>query len=54
MNDALSMGNYGAFVWSSYALTAAVVAICIWQGKRRHTAIVNDIKLRISAMETDV
>lgn len=54
MSDALSMGNYGAFVWSSYALTAVVVAVCIWQGKRRHAAIVNDIKLRISAMESEV
>ncbi len=53
MSEALSMGNYGAFVWSSYALTAAVVIICFWQGRRRHKAIVHNIRQRIRAMESE-
>jgi heme exporter protein CcmD len=51
--DALAMGGYGAYVWSSFALTLIVVIICVVQVKRRHRQIFNDIKTRLRAMDTD-
>jgi heme exporter protein D len=33
-----SMGGYGQYVWGSYAMVAAVVAIEIWQLKSRRRA----------------
>jgi heme exporter protein CcmD len=51
--DALAMGGYGAYVWSSFALTLIVVIICVVQVKRRHRQVINDIKTRLRAMDTD-
>ena len=51
--DALAMGGYGAYVWSSFALTLIVVIICVVQVKRRHRQVVNDIKTRLLAMDAD-
>ena len=53
MSDVLSMGNYGAYVWTSFGLTAIVVGICAVQAARRHTKTFNDLKTRIRAMEAD-
>jgi heme exporter protein D len=33
-----SMGGYGLYVWGSYAMVAAVLAIEIWQLKSRRRA----------------
>ena len=51
MSEMLAMGNYGAFVWSAFGLTFAVLVICIVQGRRRHARILNDVRTRIRAME---
>lgn len=53
MTEALAMGNYGAYVWSSFGLTLIVLVICVAQGKRRHARIVHDVKTRIRAMEAE-
>jgi len=53
MSEILSMGDYGAYVWPSFGLTLLVVVICIVQGKRRHSAILRDVKMRIRAMESE-
>lgn len=53
MMETLSMGDYGAYVWSSFGLTLIVLVICVVQAKRRHTLIYNAIKTRLMAMEAD-
>ena len=53
MNEALAMGGYGAYVWSSFGLTLIVVIICVVQVKRRHRQVFSDIKTRLRAMETE-
>lgn len=53
MSDMLAMGNYGAYVWSCFALTFIVLVICTLQGRRRHHMIVNDVKTRLRAMESE-
>lgn len=51
--EALAMGGYGAYVWSSFGLTFIVLVICVIQAKRRHTLIYNAIRTRLLAMETE-
>ena len=53
MSEALAMGNYGAYVWSSFGLTLIVLVICIIQGRRRHARVYRDVETRIRAMESD-
>jgi heme exporter protein D len=45
----LSMGGYGAYVWTAYALTFAVVILCLAQGRRRHRRVFNDLRARFRA-----
>lgn len=49
--EILSMGGYGAYVWSAYALTFGVIVICILQARQRHRRIMNDIRMRLRATE---
>lgn len=51
--ELLLMGKYGAYVWSSFAITAIVLIICVLQGRRRHRNVVNDLRARIRAMESE-
>ena len=53
MSETLAMGEYGAYVWSSFGLTLIVLVICVWQGRRRHTRVFKDVRTRILAMESD-
>lgn len=53
MSEALAMGGYGAYVWSSFGLTLIVLIICVMQGKGRHARVVHDVRTRIRAMESD-
>ena len=53
MNDAMAMGDYGAYVWSSFGLTLTVLVICVIQGVLRHKSVLRDVKTRIRAMESD-
>ncbi len=32
MSEMLAMGNYGAYVWSSFGLTLIVLVVCVIQG----------------------
>jgi len=50
--ESLAMGGYGAYVWSSFGLTFAVVIVTIVQARARHQKILHEIKVRIKAMET--
>ncbi len=50
--ELLAMGEYGAFVWSSFLLTLIVVVISMIQGKRRHRQITETITRRLKIEET--
>ena len=39
----LRMGGYGFFVWGSYGMTVAIVAIEIWQLKVRRRRAVTEL-----------
>ena len=34
LKDALDMGEYGAYVWSCYGLTLAVLVLNVWLARR--------------------
>ena len=53
MTEAFAMGNYGAYVWSSFGLTLIVLVICVVQGRRRHARILHEVRTRIRAMEAE-
>jgi heme exporter protein CcmD len=53
MNQYLSMGAYGAYVWSCFALTAIVVAVCEWRARSRHKKVYRDIEVRVKALGDD-
>ncbi len=53
MTELLAMGNYGAYVWSSFGLTLIVLAVCVVQGRSRHISVLNDVRRRIRAMESE-
>jgi len=40
----LRMGGYGFFVWGSYGMTVAIVAIEIWQLKVRRRRAVAELR----------
>lgn len=42
--ELLSMGGYGAYVWTCYALTLGVIILCIAQGRRRHRKVFNELR----------
>jgi heme exporter protein CcmD len=46
----LSMGGYGAYVWTCFALAAVVLVICEWRGRLRHRRVYRDIEVRIKAL----
>ena len=47
-----SMGDYGAYVWSCFALTAVIVAINEWSARQRHRRIYRDVEIRVKAVES--
>ena len=51
MSEAFAMGGYGAYVWSSFALTLIVLIVCIVQARRRHATVFQQVKTRLRAME---
>ena len=48
--EALAMGGYGAYVWTSFALAAAVLIISDWRARLRHRRVYRDIEVRIKAL----
>lgn len=49
--DALAMGNYGAYVWSCFALTFIVMVFSDWRARVRQNQVYRDIEVRIKALE---
>ena len=50
LGEFLSMGGYGAYVWSCYGLTLAVLIILEWRARLRHRKVYRDIEVRIKAL----
>ena len=48
--DALSMGGYGAYVWTCFALTAIVVIVCEVRARLRHKHVYRGIEVRVKAL----
>ncbi len=46
------MGDYGAYVWTSYALTFGVIVLCAVQARRRHRRVLHEIRIRLEAAES--
>ncbi len=46
----LSMGGYGAYVWTCFLLTAVVLVICEWRARLLHRRVYRDIEVRIKAL----
>ncbi len=51
--DLLSMGKYGFYVWTSFALTGFVLTACVVQAKRRHRKVLHDIARQHQIMESE-
>ena len=50
--EALAMGNYGAYVWSSFALTLIVMIACVLQARSRQARTYRRIESLLKAMES--
>jgi heme exporter protein CcmD len=46
----LSMGGYGAYVWTCFALAAVVLVVCEWRARLRHRRVYREIEVRIKAL----
>ena len=49
--DGLAMGDYGAYVWSCYALTFVIVVFSYWRARLRQKRVYRDIEVRLKALE---
>jgi len=48
---AVTMGNYGAYVWTCFVLTLAALVYSDWSARARHKRVYRDIEVRIKALE---
>lgn len=53
MMDWLAMGGHGFYIWSSYALTAVLVAAELWMLKRRRGEAWRQVDETREAVELD-
>ncbi|MDX1405412.1 MAG: heme exporter protein CcmD [Woeseiaceae bacterium] len=51
--EILAMGKYGAYIWSSFGITLAVLVICVMQARKRHRAVLDDLEARLKLMESE-
>ena len=49
--ESLAMGGYGAYVWTCFGLTLAVLAINEWRVRARQASVYREIEVRIKALE---
>lgn len=49
--EAISFGNYGAYVWACFGLTFVIVVLSDWRARVRHKQVYRDIEVRIKALE---
>ncbi|MEF9995555.1 MAG: heme exporter protein CcmD [Burkholderiaceae bacterium] len=43
LENFLTMGGYGFYVWSAYGMTALMIAVEIWQLRSRRAQVVADL-----------
>jgi len=46
----LSMGGYGAYVWTCFALAGVVLVVCEWRARLLQRRVYRDIEVRIKAL----
>ena len=51
MMEVLTMGKYGAYVWTAFGLTFVVLLINEWRARARHSIVYREIEVRIKALE---
>lgn len=51
--EVLAMGEYGAYVWSSFILATVVLIILDWRARLRQRRVYRDIEVRIKALGDD-
>ena len=49
--DGLAMGDYGAYVWSCFALAFVIVVFSDWRARLRQKRVYRDIEVRLKALE---
>lgn len=49
--DTFQMGDYGAYVWSSYMLAFVILIFSEWRARLRQKRVYREIEIRIKAME---
>ena len=49
--EAFTMGDYGPYVWSCYALTLVIVVFSDWRARLRQKQVYRDIEVRLKALE---
>ena len=50
LSDFLNMGGYGFYVWSSYGMCAALIAVELWSARARRQRAVDEAR-RAAARE---
>ncbi len=53
MSDFISMGGYGGYVWSSFALTAIILVFNVTAARRRLASARQGVARRLRAMEDE-
>ena len=48
--EGLTMGSYGAYVWSCFILCGLVFLICDWRARSLQRKVYRDIEVRIKAL----
>ena len=48
--EAFTMGDYGPYVWSCYALTFVIIVFSHWRARLRHRRIYREIEVRLKAL----
>ncbi len=49
MSEFLAMGGYAGYVWSAFAITAAVLVGNLFAARRRHAAMLETLRRRYCA-----
>ncbi len=51
MMEKISMGAYGAYVWTCYGFALLVVVLNEWRARRRHRIEYRDVEVLVKAIE---
>jgi heme exporter protein CcmD len=51
VNEILSMGGYGFYVWTAFALALLIVGFNEWSARRRYRQVYREVEVRIKAIE---